>query len=146
MGHATPTDLLTAYVDAVTAGDVEALLSCYAEDTVVLDAFAPLPFDGRAEWREHVTEWLGGQGTDGGAELGDVTVLEAEDLAAVHGLVRFYMTGEEAGEIWNRYSAVLRHDADGWVIVHEHTSVPVDLETGMMIGLDEDDDADEPTA
>jgi len=42
-------------------------------------------------------------------------------------------TGERLRELLNRLSRGLARGADGWRVVHEHTSAPIDFERGLAM-------------
>lgn len=128
-----------AYSAAARALDVDALLALYAPDAVIYDLFGSEPFTTAEAWRSQVEEWFGSlePGDVNTAAFGELTTFTAEALVLAHGIVRYGMAGPDGadkGGITNRLTWALRQGADGaWRIVHEHTSAPVDMETGTLI-------------
>ncbi|ATO19674.1 hypothetical protein BS636_08415 [Acinetobacter sp. LoGeW2-3] len=73
----------------------------------------------------------------------DVTIHVEPNLAFIHGYVK--LTPENAEKIqwlpsvkWCRTSLCLRKEQGQWKMVHQHISVPVEIQTGSMQVLDLD--------
>ena len=124
-------DLLAARDHAIAQADAEAAVATTAEGAVSYDLQPPLAYthahdaavDGLnawfATWRDGVT-----------SDLKSPTVLVSGDLAVAYGLTN--MRGDKAGEgptdLWFRSTVVLERRADGWLIVQEHSSVPLAMD------------------
>jgi ketosteroid isomerase-like protein len=67
-------------------------------------------------------------GGDVNLAIPDLRVLAGEDLAVAWGLNRV-RAGEDV-ERWSRGTRVFERRAGAWVMVHQHLSIPYDLETG----------------
>jgi len=125
-----------AYSERVHARDVDALCALYDRDVVLFDAFVEHPVVGLDAWRAQVGEWLGGleAADDNVAVFSDLVVVGDGVHAAAHALVRYGVLepdGTERHGLTNRLTwLVRRDDRDVWRIVHEHTSLAVDLEAG----------------
>ncbi len=127
-------EVLDGYRTAVSAKDVDAFVALYDEDVRVFDTWGRWSYDGADEWRQMATEWFGSLGSDQVAvELHDVGTVIGDGVAAAHALVTFRgrsPDGEELRAIDNRLTWALRQTREGaWRIVHEHTSVAIDIET-----------------
>jgi PhnB protein len=71
------------------------------------------------------------------SETRDVHIAVAGGFAHVIGLER--LAGEQGGgrrDIWFRFTLCLERRAEGWRIVHEHTSLPVRKETVLIAATD----------
>jgi len=124
---------LAAYQAAVLAKDVEAFVSIYAHDARIFELWGTWEHD-IASWREMAKGWF--------AFLGDErSVVTAHDVrtqvSADMGLLTASLTytavdagGAPLRSLDNRLSWVLRQRAGRWVVVHEHTSVPLAHEDG----------------
>jgi ketosteroid isomerase-like protein len=102
--------------------DPAAFLATYTADAVIYDLAPPLAHgldpEGVAAWLE---SWDGPIGN----RTRDLAVTVEGGVATARGLER--LTGSQGGEprdIWLRFTLLLERSADGWRIVHEHTSVP----------------------
>jgi uncharacterized protein (TIGR02246 family) len=131
-------DLLNRYEKAVAAKDVDAFVALYDDDVRVFDAWGRWSHDGVGEWRRSVAEWFGSVGNDRIAVVFDEvdTVIDG-GVAAVHAIVSFKgltPDGKELRTIDNRFTWTLRRTHEGaWRILHEHTSVPIDVETSRPV-------------
>ena len=126
-----------AYRDAVFARDVEAFVALYAIDVRVFDLWGAWSHDGRDAWRGMVSAWF--------ASLGDERVAVSFDamkttttgnVAMAHAFVTYRSLaadGTPGRAMQNRLSWMLVRADDRWSIVHEHTSAPVDPDTGKVI-------------
>jgi ketosteroid isomerase-like protein len=94
--------VLTAYQAAVHAKDIDAFVALYDADVRIFDMW--------------------GQWSLNGIDAG-------HDVAAAHAFLTFTglsAEGKELRSMTNRLTMVLRRTGDGWKIVHEHTSAPID--------------------
>ena len=69
------------------------------------------------------------------AEVHELDVAIHGDLAFVHSLnhVRGMLDGGHNSDHWVRWTACFRRVDGVWLIVHDHVSVPVDLERGQAV-------------
>lgn len=129
--------LIDGYRDAVAQKDLEQFLSLYAADVKVFDTWGRWLFDGREAWKSMPVEWF--------RDLGDETVrvehrtvscCEWTDSALWIGDFVFIgqdASGTELHRMTNRWTWVIARRPEGWRIIHEHSSLPVDMPT--MRGL-----------
>lgn len=128
--------LARAYGERARARDTDAFCALYDRDVVLFDAFAEQPIAGLDAWRAQVTEWFGGvaESDTNVADVTDLVVIGDGVHAAAHALVRYAVVepdGSERYGMTNRLSWIVRRDdRDVWRIVHEHTSLSVDEQTG----------------
>ncbi|SDN24838.1 Ketosteroid isomerase homolog [Fictibacillus solisalsi] len=130
-------DVLDNYKSAVYEKDVERFLSGYAPDVHIYDCWGNWECRGIVPWKESVTEWFKGLKADGvflNVGFNDLIVEENSNLAFIHCAVTFAAHHEESGEmlrqITNRFTFGLRKEKDSWLITHEHSSLPIDMNTG----------------
>jgi uncharacterized protein (TIGR02246 family) len=133
----TDTDDIRALIDrfaaAIRGKDLRGVMSVFADDVISFDLGPPLQHGGGdvfvAHWRALFDAY------DGAIEyeIRDLHVEVAHDLAFSRSLNRTAGTlknGRRA-ERWLRWTACYRKRDSGWVIVHEHVSVPADLQRGV---------------
>lgn len=133
-------DVLETYRTAVHEKDVEKFLSLYASEIHIYDCWGSWESTGLPSWKANVAEWFNGL-SEGGVLLevafDDVVIEETSTLAFVHCAVTFTGYQEESGlqlqQMTNRFTFGLKKAKDTWTIVHEHSSLPVDFETGKGI-------------
>lgn len=128
---------LEAYSAAVQAKDVDAFVDIYADDVLVFDSWGQWRYSGIDAWRGMAEGWfasLGDQTVE--VEFTDVRVVTGADVAFGHAAVTFTGingAGERLRSMTNRFTVGLEKQYGNWSIVHEHTSLPVDFETGQAL-------------
>jgi ketosteroid isomerase-like protein len=118
--------------EAIRMKDIDRLMSLYSPDVVYFDLVPPLQYAGSAALRHRFTEWFGGWKSAIGQDIHDLKILASGDVAAAHMLIRASGTrtdGQDVG-FWVRASDYCRRSDQGWLIAHEHISLPVDLKSG----------------
>lgn len=115
--------------------DAEAIVSAYYPDALICDLAPPLSRRGMNV--ESVTAWLATW--DGPIEMEEknVEVNVSEQLAVVTALNR--MRGQQGGEwqdLWFRTTLCLEKRETGWLIVHDHTSVPFHMDGSYRAAVD----------
>jgi uncharacterized protein (TIGR02246 family) len=129
--------LLKVYSEAAFAKNVDAFMANYADDVRVFDLWGSWEIRGAAAWREGIAGWFGSLGEDRVVvDFTDIDVSVDGDLAALNGFVAYSAettSGERIRQMTNRISWTLVRRDDRWLVAHEHTSAPVDSETGKVI-------------
>ena len=133
-------DVLENYKTAVYEKDVEKFLSIYDPELHIYDCWGNWEIKGISSWKENVVEWFNGLSVDGvllKVDFNDLVVEEYSYLAFVHCGVTFAAHQEESGEklrqITNRFTYCLKKVNESWVIAHEHSSLPINKESGKGI-------------
>ena len=129
--------LFETYKNAVFQKDVEAFTALFDEKVRVFDMWVLWTYDGLAAWRDMAKEWFGSLGADRVVvTFDDIQIEAAGDLATATAFVRFAAIsekGEELRYLENRLTWVARKKGGTWVIIHQHTSSPIDFETMKVI-------------
>lgn len=133
-------DVLETYRTAIQEKDVEKLLSLYASEIHIYDCWESWEIKGIPSWKENVSNWFRGL-REGSVLLevtfDDVIIEKTATLAFVHCAVTYAGYQEESGiqlqQTTNRFTYGLKKVTDSWAIVHEHSSLPIDFETGKGI-------------
>lgn len=132
--------VLENYAAAVYELDVEKFLAAYHDDIHLYDCWGRWELQGLPAWRESVAEWFSGIREDNNivkVAFTDVVITEQSSVAFIHCAVTF--TGYEAGgseplrQMTNRFTFGLKKQGESWQITHEHSSLPIDLETGKAL-------------
>lgn len=118
------------YVEAVKASDADALLSLYADDVHVFDLMEPFERHGKESSLVLIEEWLGKDGEQQSCTIEDLHIEEAGDLAVARASVLYEVTMPDGTHhaMWNRGTWALRRIDGEWMIIMEHTSVPLGAE------------------
>lgn len=139
MGFSQVQDVLENYKSAVYEQDVEKFGSAYADDVHVYDCWENWECHGLSKWKGMVTEWFGGLKEEGvllKTTIEDLAVEENANLAYVHCNVTYAAhnkSGEKLRQLTNRFTFGLKKESESWYITHEHSSLPISMETGKGI-------------
>jgi uncharacterized protein (TIGR02246 family) len=119
-------------VKAVGEKDIDALLSNQARDILSFDVINPLQHEGIEAVAERAEKWFASYQSAIGYEIRDLKVTAGDAAAFCHYLYRVSGTLKDGGKInmWVRATVCLQKIDGKWMIVHEHQSVPFDVETG----------------
>jgi ketosteroid isomerase-like protein len=122
-------------VKALRAKDIDGVMSLFAPNLVSFDIvpyFGALRYFGaenkRRAWEEAFAAFSG----PFDYEVHELNVTTQGELAFVHSLnhVKATLASGKISELWLRWTACLRRIDGVWMIVHDHVSVPADLEHG----------------
>lgn len=133
-------DVLDTYKSAIYEQDSNKFLSLYNSDIHIFDSWNTWESKGIAAWKENVAEWFNGLGKENillQVHFNDVVIEEGAAAAFVHCAVTFAAHDEDSGEtlreMTNRFTFGLKKISESWSIVHEHSSLPIDMDTGRGI-------------
>src|SRR5215471_8235972 len=120
---------------SIRARDINGVMSLYAPNIVSFDIGVPLLYVGAERKRR---AWEGAFDAYTGPiayEIRDLNVTTDGDLAFVHSVnhVKGTLASGHTTELWVRWTACFRRIDGVWRIVHDHVSVPADLEHGQAI-------------
>jgi ketosteroid isomerase-like protein len=125
-------------VAALNAKDIDGVISLFAPNLVSFDIaphFGALRYFGadnkRRAWQEAFATFTG----PFDYEVHELNVTTEGELAFVHSLnhVKASLGSAQISELWLRWTACLRRMDGLWLIVHDHVSVPADLEHGRAV-------------
>ena len=129
------TTLIDQWKQAVTAKDVEKIVSFYADDIVSFDAVGALQIKGKAAYRAHWEECMKVCPGPGIFEFHQLHIVPAADSAFAFWLARCGGAGPDGvvKACWMRVTAGYQRLNGQWQVVHEHWSAPFDMETGTTL-------------
>ena len=121
--------------EAIRAKDIDRLMSCYAADVVYFDIVPPLRYVGQAALRATFLDWFGRYESGIGQDIDELLVSASGDVAVASMLIRSGGTLKNGTEVgfWVRATTCCQRMEHGWAIVHEHVSLPVDLENRRAV-------------
>lgn len=127
--------LLDRRSEAAWHKDIDRLMSLFSPDVVYFDLVPPLRYAGSAALRERFSHWFEQWNGPIGLEIGDLTISAGREIAAAHMLIRASGTLKNGREVgyWVRTSNSFGRSDHGWLITHEHVSLPVDIASGRAI-------------
>lgn len=127
--------LITKYVDAARRKDLAEVMSCYARDLVAFDLMPPLRQGGVAAYEKLWDQAFSMTEGPFGVEMRDLSIAASGDVAFACALEHVKAAAKDGpgADMWLRWTAGLRRVDGAWRIVHEHTSVPIDMESSKGI-------------
>ncbi|MFL6698748.1 MAG: YybH family protein [Vitreoscilla sp.] len=130
------TQSLAAYQAAVLAKDADAFVAIYADDAQIFELWGQWSHD-IDSWREMAKGWFAFLGDERSiVEAHDVRTQVSGDMALLTASLTFTAvdpSGQKLRSLDNRLSWVLRERGGRWLVVHEHTSVPIAHDGGKGI-------------
>jgi ketosteroid isomerase-like protein len=123
------------WAKAISAKDIDGVMSFYAPKIVSFDITPPLRYVGadnkRRRWQEVFARSTGPIAY----EVRDLNVTTHGGLAFVHSLnhVKGTPASGHITDMWVRWTACFQRIDGVWLVVHDHVSVPADLEHGQAV-------------
>jgi uncharacterized protein (TIGR02246 family) len=122
------------FVAALKAKDLDAIMKVYAPDQtlVVFDVVPPRRYVGAAAYRKDWQTFLDTFEGPVTVELTDLDVAADRNLAYSHSIQHVAGTDRQGKklDLTVRVTDVYKKARGRWLIIHEHVSVPVDLDAG----------------
>ncbi len=127
--------LLESYSAAIREKDIERLMALYSSDIVYYDLVPPLRYSGFDAIRRNFLRWFESWQSPIGVEIRDRTILTSGDTATAFMLHRTsgILKDGRAVDYWVRVTVCAQRSDRGWLIAHEHVSLPVDFASGRAI-------------
>lgn len=125
--------VIDARISALHAKDAEAATAVLAPDIRAFELVAPLMLEGpAARDARGLAAWLSAWDGPPRIDTHDLRIETSGDLAVAHGLMRLRGRKTSGAEVdlWHRSTLVFRRTADGWRIIHGHSSVPFAIDAG----------------
>ena len=124
--------LLDSWSGAIRAKDIDRLMSLYSPDIVYFDLVPPLRYAGSAAIRRNFLRWFDSWKSSIGAEIRDLHIAASGQTAVAFMLHRTSGTLKHGCEVayWVRATVCCQRSDQGWLITHEHISLPVDCKSG----------------
>ena len=116
------------------ARNLDAIMKAYIPDETlfVFDVIPPRQYVGAKAFRKDWDEFLGSTKEPLKYEITDLDVTAVGTVAYAHSIQRIVAIGVKGDpiDLTTRVTDVYRKIKSNWVIVQEHISIPVDLDTG----------------
>jgi uncharacterized protein (TIGR02246 family) len=127
-------ECLDKWTRALHAKDLGALMALYAPDTVAFDLMPPSQVDA-SHYRKNLERWLTGMSSPIDYEIHDLRITASGDVAFSHNLghVKGTRANGEKADYWVRVTVGFRKHNGQWRVIHDHVSMPIDMETGKAI-------------
>ncbi|HET9158592.1 MAG TPA: nuclear transport factor 2 family protein [Myxococcaceae bacterium] len=126
---------LDRWANAVSTKNIDGATSLYAPDVVSFDINPPLRYAGAETKRQAWLKVFAAYPGHFSYEVPDPSITTEGDLAFVHSLnhVRGTLANGHTTDLWVRWTACFRRIDGHWLVVHDHVSVPADLEHGKAV-------------
>jgi uncharacterized protein (TIGR02246 family) len=122
------------FIAAFKAKDIDAIMRVYVPDQTlfVFDVVPPRQYVGAAAYRKDWQEFLDNFDGPITVELSELAIATDRSLAYGHSIQRVVGTDKQGKKIdlTVRVTDVYKRIKGKWLVIHEHVSVPVDLDTG----------------
>ena len=127
-------NVFESWLRAARASDLEAIVSHYSPDIVAYDAVARLEFRGVDAYRKH-WEMCMSMCENPMFEAKAPEIGASGDLAFLHTLLRCGAVDDKGVEnaSWMRLTVAYRKFGATWRVVHEHFSLPFDMQTNQVL-------------
>lgn len=126
--------LIEKYAKAVSEQNVDQFLSLYHPDIVAYDAWDRWAYQGSHQWSQVPTDWFNEPGEEVfQSKFREVFVEGSGDVVLVRGLIDFSSNASDRDVLTNRFSWIVNKVNGEYRIVHEHTSMPIERETGHYV-------------
>jgi uncharacterized protein (TIGR02246 family) len=122
------------FIAAVKAKDLDAIMKVYVPDETLLvfDVVPPRQYVGAAAYRTDWQEFLESFNGPIAYDLSDLDITADANLAYGHSIQHVVGTDKQGNklDLTVRVTDVYKKINGDWLVIHEHLSVPVDLDTG----------------
>jgi uncharacterized protein (TIGR02246 family) len=127
-------ECLNKWTRALHAKDLAALAALYAPDTIAFDLMPPSQVDA-SHYRKNFERWLGSMTGPIDYEIHDLRITVGSDVAFSHNLghVKGTRANGEKADYWVRATVGFQKRNGQWLVMHDHVSMPIDMETGKPV-------------
>jgi ketosteroid isomerase-like protein len=129
--------LFANWQKAFEAKDVDGVMAMYAtgDALTAYDIVPPLQYKGADAYRKDYADFFAQFDGPLRLEFGDGHVEVGGDLALAYGLehISGKLKSGKPADIWLRYTAGLKKINGQWRDIHDHISVPVDIDSGKAM-------------
>ena len=125
-----------AFTKAFEARDLNATMAFYSPDVVAYDLVPPLQYVGGDAYRKDFETFYSGFKGPLHVEVRDMHIHVSGDLAVIEAVYQVSGTQASNGQptsMWIRNTSVLRKTNGHWLDIHDHVSVPVDMDSGKAL-------------
>jgi len=129
-----PKDFPGLYATALKNADRRLMKSLYHPDIVMFDVWNDYALEGKAEVEAMIDNWFDSVGSENvTVDFEETESSFGESVGFTYGFVEFSAHSDEGIEIRHikeRMTLCLIRENGEWLVVNQHTSVPITIETG----------------
>jgi ketosteroid isomerase-like protein len=124
--------LIDDRVKAVRDKNVNEAISSIAQNIVSFDVVNPFQRIGSVASKKRAEDWFSSFEGPIGYEIADLSINAGDNVAFSHGLSHVSATKTDGGQLdmWWRTTICFGKIDEKWMVMHEHNSVPFDVESG----------------
>src|SRR5262249_23720103 len=130
-------DLMNNWAKAFHDKNLGAIMSMYepGNELVAYDLVPPLRYVGYEAYKKDYVSFLAQYKGPIDVEFRDMTIFAGDTVAFAHGLERFsgVLVNGQKSVMWLRFTSCFRKIKGRWLDVHDHVSVPADLDHGTAL-------------
>ena len=111
--------------------DLDGVMKLYSSDARTFGIMPPLAQGGK-EQRDVLKKWFDGIESGEDFDYRDTKIAASDSVAFCSGLCCAPVPGEQKGRtMWMRFTVGFEKQGDKWIAMHEHVSVPFNMQTGQ---------------
>ena len=120
---------------AIRAKDIDKAMAQYSNDIVSFDVVNTLQKVGIDACRDRLVSWLSQFPGELSFNVENLSIVAGDELAICHSINHVIGTTAGDDKIDMRWRSTVCYSKSGteWLIIHEHSSVPFDPETGKAL-------------
>ena len=124
--------LIDARVKAVRDKNADEAISTSAPNIVLFDVVNPFQQIGSVASKKRAEDWFSSFKGPISYEIADLGITAGDNVAFSHGLSHVSATKTDGGQLdmWWRTTVCFAKIDEKWTVMHEHNSVPFDVESG----------------
>lgn len=129
---------LNDFLTAQRSGNLDGIMNCYADDVVAFDLMPPLQADGKTNYEKNWQMFTEMCEFPLKLEQAELKVFAGQDIAFCHSLDHCVGRDKKSGkefDMWFRHTLGFRKSNGKWLIVHEQSSLPMDMESDKVLYL-----------
>jgi len=124
--------IMKSYASAAAAKDTAAFMRLYDPNVRVFDAWDCWSYEGAPAWHAAVKSWFDSLGNESvSVTFDEVRSSGGQELAIVSAIVTYAnmsLQGEPLRSMQNRVTWAIRTSGPDPLIIHEHTSAPINMD------------------
>ena len=134
-GEAQIRTLIDNRVKTVCDKNADEAISSIAPNIVLFDVVNPFQQMGSVASRQRAEEWFSSFAGPIAYEISDLRITAGDNVAFSHGLSHVSATKKDGGQLdmWWRTTLCFSKIDEKWMVIHEHNSVPFDVESGKAV-------------
>lgn len=132
-------DFLNIYAQAAWDKDIEKMVGLYGEHVVIFDMWDKGYQTGLTAWADVIKDWLSSLGEEKVKVIFEMMELhESGDIGFGSALITYQAISTDhtvLRSMKNRITIGFRKEKDGWKVIHQHNSAPINVELEAILNF-----------